>query len=243
MVRALGSASSKDHVGDSGLGEEQCDPQACQSFLPQNTGQSRHQPSPATVEHIGTDGNEEDDIESVIDSLLPDFSCLAVGVSHPSTSDIDSSQHKRPSLQLEEQHRQIKEQPVISAIGTEAHNLTIASLAKNGPPAEFRGPHQLSTLLKTLATENLRLLESLKQSNLVLSRMEGGVVEVSQNDDESQRMSKSESPSIFGSSEDKEKSDSVSLVLDLASVEVASKLWIIDKILGGSLTRVGGGEA
>ena len=73
--------------------------------------------------------------------------------------------------------------------------------------------------------------------------MEGDVVEVSQNDDESQRMSKSESPSIFGSSEDKEKSDSVSLVLDLASVAVASKLWIIDKILGGSLTRVGGGEA
>ena len=68
MVRALGSASSKDHVGDSGLGEEQCDPQACQSFLPQNTGQSRHQPSPATVEHFGTAGNEEDDIESVIDS-------------------------------------------------------------------------------------------------------------------------------------------------------------------------------
>ena len=77
----------------------------------------------------------------------------------------------------------------------------------------------------------------------MLSRMEGDVVEVSQNDDESQRMSKSESPSIFGSSEDKEKSDSVRLVLDLASVEVASKLWIIDKILGGSLTRVGGGEA
>ena len=132
---------------------------------------------------------------------------------------------------------------MISAIGTEAHNLTIAILAKNGPPAEFRGPHQLSTLLKTLATENLRLLESLKQSNLVLSRMEGDVVEVSQNDDESQRMRKSESPSIFGSSKDKEKSDSVRLVLDLASVEVASKLWIIDKILGGSLTRVGGGEA
>ena len=171
MVRALGSASPREHAGagDSGLGEEQPDLQACQAPLPLD---AEHYQTPAIVENFTTD-DKEDEIESITDTLLPDFSCLAVGSSLPPISDIDFIQHdKSPPLRPDDQYRTSEAHPEISANKTEAQTVTAAHLARSSPPAESFGPNQLSTLLIALAKQNLRLLDSLKQSNLVLSKLE-----------------------------------------------------------------------
>merc|ERR1719500_2337910 len=100
MVRALGSASPREHAGagsDSGLGEEQPDLQACQS-LP-------HHLTPVNMEHFATDNKEEAVSESVTDTLLPDFSCLAVVTRQPPRS---------------EQSRQLKAETV-SSENAQAH--------------------------------------------------------------------------------------------------------------------------
>ena len=154
MVRALGNASPREHAGagsDSGLGEEQPELQACQSLLPQ---QADYHLSTATSGHSTTDDKEEDDDEFVADNLLPDFSCLAVATSQPPRS---------------EQNRQQKLKAEFSEKAA-AQTVTIESLARNGAPAECAPP--LSNLLIALAKQNLRLLHSLKQSNLVLSNLE-----------------------------------------------------------------------
>ena len=169
MVRVLGSPSPRELPvpGDSGLGEDQPDIQACQSPLPHQNN-SEHHLTPANIGHFVTDDKEGDDSESVSDTFLPDFSCLAVGSCQPPKSDI---QHlKSPPMQLGDQYNQFKAQTVISANKAEAQTVTIASLARNGPPAECCG--KLSALLTALAKQNLRLLHSVKQSNLLLNKLE-----------------------------------------------------------------------
>ena len=147
MVRALGSASPRECAGagsDSGLGEEQPDLQ--ESLLPRHL-------TPANTDHF--DDKEKDDSESsVTETLLPDFSCLAVGTSQPPKS---------------EEYRQQKAQNVISEKAKD-HTVTAGSLARSGPPTPCAP--RLSALLIALAKQNLRLLDSLKQSNLVLNKLE-----------------------------------------------------------------------
>ena len=179
MVRALVSVSERRQEavadvgleggggGDSGLGEDQGDLGEHQPPQPQPTSQALHTNA---------------DVASGAEVLIPDFSSLA---------DTTLTTHKRnsecikPKIYATEIEGRFKHgaQKRISTYEPVAQYVSLENLAQHGLPPEEYKPHQLSSLLMALAKHSLKLLDCVKESNMMLSQLGEGVsrLEVSAN--------------------------------------------------------------
>ena len=183
MVRALVSVSERRQEagvdvglggggGDSGLGEEQGDLGEHQPPQPQPTSQALH---------TNADGIEAD-VASGAEVLIPDFSSLAVTTLTSQERNIDSTKPKTSATELDGRFKH-GAQKRISTYEPVAQNVSLENLAQHGLPPEEYEPHQLSSLLMALAKHSLKLLDCVKESNMMLSQLGEGVsrLEVSAN--------------------------------------------------------------
>ena len=184
MVRALVSVSERRQEagvdvglgggggGDSGLGEEQGDLEEHQPPQPQPTSQALH---------TNADGIETD-VAFGAENLIPDFSSLAFTTL---TTQERNNECIKPKIYATEIEGRFKHgaQKRISTYEPVAQYVSLENLAQHGLPPEEYEPHQLSSLLMALAKHSLKLLDCVKESNMMLSQLGEGVsrLEVSAN--------------------------------------------------------------
>ena len=186
MVRALVSVSERRQEagadvglgggggGDSGLGEEQVD-------------LGEHQPPPPQPEptsqalHTNADGIETD-VAFGAENLIPDFSSLAFTTL---TTQERNNECIKPKIYATEIEGRFKHgaQKRISTYEPVAQYVSLENLAQHSLSPEEYEPHQLSALLMALAKHSLKLLDCVKESNMMLSQLGEGVsrLEVSAN--------------------------------------------------------------
>ena len=184
MVRALVSVSERRQEagvdvglgggggGDSGLGEEQVDLGEHQPPQPQPTSQALH---------TNADGIEAD-VAPGVEVLIPDFSSLADTTLTSQERNIESMKPTSYATEIDGRFKH-GAQKRISTYEPVAQYVSLENLAQHSLSPEEYEPHQLSALLMALAKHSLKLLDCVKESNMMLSQLGEGVsrLEVSAN--------------------------------------------------------------